>query len=41
VSCHLAATLPIKSAPSSNLSFLPDLVTPGLVRRAPMVAPLE
>jgi len=41
VSCHLAATLPVKTAPSSNLSFLPDLVTPGLVRRAPMVAPPE
>lgn len=41
VSCHLAATLPVDrktTMTSSNLSFLPDLVTPGLVRRKPMTA---
>jgi hypothetical protein len=35
VSCHRAAMLPGSTTPS-NLSFLPALVTPGLVRRAPM-----
>jgi hypothetical protein len=39
VSCHRAATLPVDNATPSNLSFLPDLVSPGLVRRAPMRAP--
>jgi hypothetical protein len=37
VSCHRSATLAVDSTPS-NLSFLPGLVTPGLVRRAPMHA---
>ncbi len=35
VSCHRAATLADGTTPS-NLSFLPGLVTPGLLRRAPI-----
>ncbi|HMG21613.1 MAG TPA: hypothetical protein VK607_09865, partial [Kofleriaceae bacterium] len=38
VTCHLAATLAVGNT-SSNLSFLPGLVTPGLVRRPPMAVP--
>ena len=39
VSCHRSATLPVDSTTPADLSFLPDLVTPGLVRRAPIRAP--
>lgn len=35
VTCHQAAKLP-KSATSADFSFLPDLVTPNLVRRPPL-----
>lgn len=36
VACHRGATLPVDDKTSSNLSFLPRLVTPGLVRRPPV-----
>jgi hypothetical protein len=32
VSCHMAATLPVAPNPSANLSFLPELAQPALVR---------
>lgn len=38
VTCHAAATLPADNKTSANLSFLPDLVNPSLVRRKPIVA---
>ena len=36
VTCHLAATLKYDGKTPSNLSFLPDLVKPNLVRRDPI-----
>jgi hypothetical protein len=36
VACHRSATLPADDATPSNLSFLPRLVSPGLVRRPPV-----
>ena len=38
VTCHRAATLSVGANPSSNLSFLPQLAQPGLVRRKPLTA---
>ena len=37
VACHRSAVLPVTPNPQSDFSFLPGLVTPGLLRRAPIV----